>query len=276
MTFKVALLQATSPATASAALAQLTPLYETAVAQGAQLILTPECSNLMEQRPAQKAAAVTTVEDDVCIQGIRALAKRYVVPTLLGSAIVKSDLEGEERAVNRALYFDEKGDISAFYDKIHLFDATTPNGDVYRESSGIRGGERAVTASTPFGDLGLSICYDVRFAYLYRALAQMGASMIAVPAAFTVPTGQAHWEVLLRARAIETGAFILAPAQGGQHEDGRRTFGRSMVINPWGEVIARLNHDHPAVLMAEIDLTEVSRARAAIAQLKHDRTFTST
>ncbi|MFT4089396.1 MAG: carbon-nitrogen hydrolase family protein [Asticcacaulis sp.] len=276
MTLKVALLQTTTPANAEAALAQLTPLYETAVAKGAQLILTPECSNLMEQRPARKSEVVTTLDEDVCVQGIRALAKRYVVPTLLGSAIVKSDIAGEERAVNRALFINEKGDISAFYDKIHLFDATTPNGDVYHESAGIRGGEQAVLAQTAFGKIGLSICYDVRFAYLYRALAQMGAAIIAVPAAFTVPTGQAHWEVLLRARAIETGAFILAPAQGGQHEDGRRTWGHSMVVNPWGEVIARLNHDHPAVLMAEIDLSEVNRARAAIAQLKHDRTFTRT
>jgi len=276
MSVKLALLQTTSPATQAEALAQLTPLYETAVAQGAQLILTPECSNLMEQRPAQKAEAVTTVEADICVQGLRALARRYVVPTVIGSAIVNSDLETETRAVNRSLYIDEKGDIAAFYDKIHLFDATTPNGEVYRESRGIRGGERAVVAQTPFGGLGLSICYDVRFAYLYRALAQMGASMIAVPAAFTVPTGQAHWEVLLRARAIETGAFVLAPAQGGAHADGRRTWGRSMVVNPWGEVIARLDHDHPAVLMAEIDLAEVGRARAAIAQLQHDRTFSRT
>lgn len=273
MTVRIALIQLTSPATASAALSQLTPLYETAVARGAHFILTPECTNLMEQRSANRDEAVTRMEDDVCVQGVRALARRYQVPTLIGSAIVKSDIEGEKRAVNRALYLDAKGEVAAWYDKIHLFDATTPTGEVYRESANIRGGDRAVVVDTPFGGLGLSICYDVRFAYLYRALAQTGAPLIAVPAAFTVPTGQAHWEVLLRARAIETGAFVLAPAQGGAHEDGRRTYGHSLVVNPWGEVIARLDHDQPGVLTAELDLSEVARARSAIAQLKHDRTF---
>ncbi len=126
-------------------------------------------------------------------------------------------------------------------------------------------------AATPWGGLGLSICYDVRFAYLYRLLAQAGANMIAVPAAFTVPTGKAHWEVMLRARAIETGAFILAPAQGGPHADGRVTYGHSMVVNPWGEIIARLDHDHPAVLEATLDFSEVTRARQALPQLQHDR-----
>ncbi|ESQ81320.1 carbon-nitrogen hydrolase family protein [Asticcacaulis sp. YBE204] len=270
---KIALLQTTTPGSPDQALAHLTPLFETAVAKGAQLILTPECSNLMEQRKDRKAEVVTTLENDACVQGVQALVKRYRVPTLLGSAIVKSPNEGEERAVNRTLYFDGNGEIAAHYDKIHLFDATTPNGEVYRESASVKGGDRAVVAQTPFGGLGLTICYDVRFGYLHRALAQAGAAMIAVPAAFTVPTGQAHWEVMLRARAIETGAFILAPAQGGQHEDGRKTWGHSMVVNPWGEVIAHLNHDHPAVLIADIDLAEVARARAAIPQLQHDRTF---
>jgi len=270
---KVALLQLTTPADPVAALAHLSPLYETAVAQGAQLILMPECANLMEQRKAQKAKVVCTVDADPCVAGVKALAARYQVPTLMGSAIVKSPQAGEARAVNRSVYFDAQGQEAAYYDKIHLFDATTPNGEVYRESAGVCGGERAVVVPTPWGGLGLTICYDVRFGYLHRALAQAGAAMIAVPAAFTVPTGQAHWEVLLRARAIETGCFVLAPAQGGAHEDGRKTYGHSMVINPWGEVIARLDHDHPAVLIADIDLSEVARARAAIPQLQHDRTF---
>ncbi|MFT3995818.1 MAG: carbon-nitrogen hydrolase family protein [Asticcacaulis sp.] len=272
-TLKVALIQLTTPADPARAFEHLKPLYETAVAAGAQLILTPECSNLMEQRKDQKAKVVTTLEVDACAAGVKALAKRYRIPTLLGSVIVRSPEDADGRAVNRTLYFDANGDEAAYYDKIHLFDATTPNGEVYRESAGVCGGGRAVIAPTPWGGLGLTICYDVRFGYLHRALAQAGASMIAVPAAFTVPTGQAHWEVLLRARAIETGCFVFAPAQGGQHEDGRKTWGHSMVINPWGEVVARLDHDHPAVLMAEIDLAEVARARTAIPQLQHDKAF---
>lgn len=272
---KIALLQTTTPADPVRALAHLTPLYETAVAEGAQLILMPECANLMEQRPEQKAKLVTTADQDACVVGVSALARRYRVPTLMGSAIVKPEDEADERPVNRALYFDDRGEVAAWYDKIHLFDATTPNGEVYRESNGIKGGDRAVVAQTPYGGLGLTICYDVRFGYLHRALAQAGAMMIAVPAAFTVPTGQAHWEVMLRARAIETGCFVLAPAQGGAHEDGRRTYGHSMVVNPWGEVVAHLKHDHPAVLLADIDLSEVTRARTAIPQLRHDRTFTT-
>lgn len=270
---KVALLQLNTPADPARAFEHLKPLYETAIAAGAQLILTPECSNLMEQRKEKKAHVVTTLEADPCVMGVKALAVRYRVPTLLGSAIVRSPVAGEERAVNRTVFFNEAGEEAAFYDKIHLFDATTPNGEVYRESAGVCSGERAVIAPTPWGGLGLTICYDVRFGYLHRALAQGGASMIAVPAAFTVLTGQAHWEVLLRARAIETGCFVFAPAQGGQHEDGRKTWGHSMIINPWGEVMARLDHDHPAVLMADIDLSEVARARTAIPQLQHDRTF---
>jgi deaminated glutathione amidase len=273
MAFKIALLQTTTPAEPKRAFEHIKPLFEAAVAQGAQLILTPECSNLMEQRKPQKEAVVTTLNEDVFVKAMRDLVRRYQLPCLLGSVIVKP--EAGSLPVNRALYLGADGDIEAFYDKIHLFDATTPNGDVYRESDGIIGGKQAVIASTPLGGLGLSICYDIRFGYLQRSLAQGGAEMIALPAAFTVPTGQAHWEIMLRARAIETGCFLLAPAQGGVHEDGRRTYGHSLVVGPWGEVIARLDHDRPGVLMANIDLTEVKKARQALPQLTHDRTFVS-
>jgi predicted amidohydrolase len=163
--------------------------------------------------------------------------------------------------------------IRAGYDKLHVYDVDLPTGERHRESEAIRPGRRATVAETPWGLLGLSICYDVRFPHLYRALARAGAEMIAVPAAFTVPTGHAHWEVLLRARAIETGCFVLAPAQGGAHEDGRRTYGHSMVIGPWGQVIAEAEGDAPQVVTATLDLEEVAAARAAIAQLRHDREF---
>jgi deaminated glutathione amidase len=159
------------------------------------------------------------------------------------------------------------------YDKIHMFDVDLPTGERHRESALYRPGERAVVVDTPFGRLGLTVCYDLRFAALHRALARAGAELIAVPAAFTVPTGEAHWEVLLRARAIETGSWVLAPAQGGRHADGRATWGRSTVVDPWGAVVARLDHDQPGVLLADLDLAAVGKARAAIPALANAREF---
>ena len=267
----LALIQTRTPATPAAALAHVRPLILQAAANGAQLILLPECANLMEARKEHKAQVVTTEAEDIFIKGVRELAQSLRVEILIGSAIVKS--ETDERAANRSLLIDARGEIVARYDKIHLFDADTPDGRSYRESATMRPGEAAAVAVTPWGGLGLTICYDVRFPHLYRALAKAGAKMIAVCAAFTVPTGKAHWEVLLRARAIETGCFVLAPAQGGLHEDGRTTYGHSMVISPWGEVIARLDHDRPAVLEASIDFSEVTRARQALPSLQHDREF---
>jgi len=267
----LALIQTRTPADPVAALAHVRPLILQAATGGAQFILLPECANLMEARKEQKALKVTTEAGDGFIRGVRELARQLRVEILIGSAIVKSEID--DRAANRSLLINARGEITARYDKIHLFDADTPDGRSYRESATMRPGEAAVVAETPWGKLGLTICYDVRFPHLYRALAKNGAKMIAVCAAFTVPTGKAHWEVLLRARAIETGCFILAPAQGGLHEDGRTTWGHSMVISPWGEVIARLDHDRPAVLEASIDFSEVSRARQALPSLQHDREF---
>jgi predicted amidohydrolase len=267
----LALIQTRTPATPAAALDHARPLILQAAANGAQLILLPECANLMEARKEHKVQVVTTEAEDVFINGVRELAQSLRVEILIGSAIVKSEID--ERAANRSLLIDARGEIVARYDKIHLFDADTPDGRSYRESATMRPGEAAAVAVTPWGGLGLTICYDVRFPHLHRTLARQGANMIAVCAAFTVPTGKAHWEVLLRARAIETGCFVLAPAQGGLHEDGRTTYGHSMVISPWGEVIARLDHDRPAVLEASIDFSEVTRARQALPSLQHDREF---
>jgi predicted amidohydrolase len=267
----LALIQTRTPATPAAALEHARPLILQAATGGAQLILLPECANLMEARKEYKAQVVTTEAGDVFIKGVRELARQLRVEILIGSAIIKSEID--ERAANRSLLINARGEITARYDKIHLFDADTPDGRSYRESATMRPGENAVVADTPWGQLGLTICYDVRFPHLYRTLAKNGAKMIAVCAAFTVPTGKAHWEVLLRARAIETGCFVLAPAQGGLHEDGRTTYGHSMVISPWGEVIARLDHDRPAVLEASIDFSEVTRARQALPSLQHDREF---
>ena len=267
----VALIQTRTPVHPAEALEHARPLLMQAAGNGAQFILLPECANLMEARKEQKALVVTSEDEDVFIRGVRDLARQMRVEILIGSAIVKSGVD--DRAVNRTLLINAHGDITARYDKIHLFDADTPDGKVYRESALVKPGEQAVVATTPWGRLGLSICYDVRFAHLYRTLAKAGANMIAVPAAFTVPTGRAHWEVLLRTRAIETGCFVLAPAQGGSHDDGRVTYGHSLVVNPWGEIIARLDHDRPAVLEARLDFSEVAAARQALPSLRHDRDF---
>ncbi len=269
----IALIQTRTPATAEAALAHVEPLIRQAAAQGARFILTPEGTNLLEQRRDHRLAVLAGEDEDVAVIGLRRLAAELGVWLLIGSAIVRSERSGEDRAANRSLLIDPNGGVAARYDKLHVFDVDLPNGETYRESAGVRPGDGAEVAETPWGRLGLSVCYDIRFPHLYRQLAKAGARMIAVPAAFTAPTGEAHWEVLLRARAIETGAFILAPAQGGLHEDGRRTWGRSTVVSPWGEVLARADHDEPCIVTAKLDMEAVEKARQAIPSLLHDREF---
>ncbi len=272
-TLDIALVQLRTPAEPAAALAHVAPLVREAAAGGARLIATPEGTNLLEQRRDRRAAVITDQDRDPAVAGLRALAEELGVWLLIGSAIVRSGRADDGRAANRSLLVDDRGAIVAAYDKLHVFDVDLPTGERHRESEAVRPGDRAVVASTPWGGLGLSVCYDVRFPHLYRALARAGAAMIAAPAAFTRPTGEAHWATLLRARAIETGAYVLAPAQGGDHEDGRRTWGRSMVVGPWGEVVAAVDHDEPCILPAKLDLNAVDRARAAIPQLTHDREF---
>ncbi|WP_339913622.1 carbon-nitrogen hydrolase family protein [uncultured Brevundimonas sp.] len=274
-TLDIALIQTRTPATPEAAWAHVEPLVRDAAARGAKFILTPEGTNVLEQRRDRRAAVVTAQADDLVIDRLRALAAELGVWILIGSAIVNSGVDGDVRAANRAILVDDGGRVVTTYDKLHVFDVDLPNGESWRESSAVRPGDGAVVADTPWGRLGLSVCYDIRFPHLYRALARAGAAMIAVPAAFTVPTGEAHWETLLRARAIETGCFILAPAQGGTHEDGRRTWGHSTVVGPWGEIIARCDDDAPGILLATLDLQAVGRARAAVPQLQHDREFTA-
>ncbi|WP_299175099.1 carbon-nitrogen hydrolase family protein [uncultured Brevundimonas sp.] len=269
----IALIQTRTPATAEAALAHVEPLIREAAAGGARFILTPEGTNLLEQRRDRRDGVVTDEDADVAVLGLRRLAAELGVWLLIGSAIVRSGREGDDRAANRSLLIDASGGIVARYDKLHVFDVDLPNGEKYRESATVRPGDGAAVADTPWGRLGLSVCYDVRFPHLYRQLAKAGAGMIAVPSAFTVPTGEAHWETLLRARAIETGAFVLAPAQGGLHEDGRRTWGRSTVVGPWGEILARADHDDPCILTAKLDMEAVVKARAAVPALTHDRDF---
>jgi predicted amidohydrolase len=271
----VALVQLRTPATQAAALDHAVPLIREAAARGARLVMTPEGSNFLQQNRAKRAEILSLQDEDAAVVGLRELARELGIWLLIGSAIVLCDDDpGETRGANRALLIDPKGAIKAAYDKLHVYDVDLPTGERHRESEAIRPGDRAEVADTPWGKLGLTICYDMRFPHLYRALARGGAEMIAAPAAFTVPTGQAHWEVLLRARAIETGCFVLAPAQGGSHEDGRKTWGHSLIIGPWGQILAAAADDRPQVISARIDLAEVAAARAAIAQLKHDREFT--
>lgn len=269
----IALIQTRTPASPQDALNHVAPLIRQAAAGGARLILTPEASNFLIRDRDRRETVLALQEDDAVVTGLRDLARQLGVWLLIGSAILRSGVAGDDRAANRSLLIDAEGQIVGSYDKLHVFDVDLPTGERWRESAAVRPGDQAVVATTPWGLLGLTVCYDVRFPQLYRALARAGAVMIAVPAAFTVPTGEAHWETLLRARAIETGAFLLAPAQGGAHEDGRRTWGRSTVVAPWGEVVAKLDHDEPGVLFATLDFEAVDRARTAIPQLAHDREF---
>ena len=269
----IALIQTRTPATAEASLAHVEPLIRQAAAGGATFILTPEGSNLLEQRRDRRGLAITDEDQDLVVLGLRRLAAELGVWLLIGSAIVRSGHAADDRAANRSLLIDANGGIVARYDKLHVFDVDLANGETYRESATIRPGDGAVAADTPWGRLGMTVCYDIRFPHLYRQLAKAGATMISVPAAFTVPTGEAHWETLLRARAIETGAFVLAPAQGGAHEDGRRTWGRSTVVSPWGEILAKADNDAPGIVLATLDMAEVEKARTSVPALRHDRDF---
>jgi predicted amidohydrolase len=266
----IALIQLRAPASQAAALAHVAPLVREAAAGGARLIATPEGTNILQRNKARLFEALTPMEDDICVQGLRALADELDVWLLIGSAMV---LRPDGKAANRSVLVNPSGEIAATYDKLHMFDVDLPNGERYRESAIFEPGDRAVVASAAGLKLGLSVCYDLRFPALYRALARAGAQALAIPAAFTRPTGEVHWQILLRARAIETGCYVLAPAQGGTHEDGRATWGRSLVAAPWGEVIALADHDEPCVLEAKIDMAQVERARASIPALANERAF---
>jgi predicted amidohydrolase len=266
----VALIQLCTPATQAAALDHVAPLVRQAAADGARFILTPEATNILQRDRALLLSQVRTAEEDVCVRGLMALAAELEVWLLIGSALVA---RADGAVANRTLLVGPDGRVGATYDKMHMFDVDLPSGERARESETYTPGAAAVVADTPFGRIGFSICYDIRFPYLYRALAKAGATLLTVPAAFTRSTGEAHWEVLLRARAIENAAFVLAPAQGGRHEDGRSTWGRSTIVSPWGEVLASAGHDEPCVVHATLDLDSPGRVRAAIPVLANERGF---
>lgn len=247
-----------------------------AVAGGAGFVLTPECTNLLSSNRDHQRSVLHPEETDPTLAALRDQAAAAGIWLLVGSlGVLTTDVDG--RFANRSFLIGPTGDIAARYDKIHMFDVNVSETEVYRESSGYRPGTQAVVVDTPFAKLGMTVCYDVRFPHLYRALAQGGAQIITVPAAFNHITGAAHWETLLRARAIETGCFILAPAQTGFHPEahgkGRRTHGHSLAIAPWGDILADAGLD-PGVTFADLDLTQVSAARSRIPSLTHDRRFT--
>jgi predicted amidohydrolase len=267
--FKTALIQMNSGREVGPNIDTACRLVREARGQGAELILTPENTTMVEPKRALILEKAKTEAEHPAIPAFRTLAAETGAWLLIGSISVKLD---ERCCANRSFLFSPAGEIVARYDKIHMFDVDLANGESYRESATFRPGTRAVVADLPFGRLGLSICYDVRFAYLYRSLAHAGASFISVPAAFTVPTGRAHWHVLLRARAIETGCFVFAPAQCGEHAEGRKTFGHSLIVSPWGEILAEAGEE-PGVVMADIDPAKVEEARRMVPALQHDRDY---
>lgn len=267
---KVAAIQMRSGLDPEANFDALVPLLTAAAAQGVDYVLTPEVTLIFPENREQLASVAAPFEGHPQLAKVGALARRLGMHVHIGSLPVPLE---DGRFANRSVLFGPDGTQLATYDKIHLFDADIAGLNAYRESATYRGGKAAVTAPLDPFTLGFSICYDMRFPKLYNMLANAGANLIAVPAAFTVPTGQAHWHVLLRARAIETGSYVIAAAQGGNHPNGRSTYGHSLIIDPWGKVIAELDHDEPGVLVAEIDPQAVAEARQRIPALANARDF---
>ncbi len=269
--FTVACVQLRCGREAESNLQTTSALIREAASEGADLIITPEQTSLMELDRRSLFAKITDEPEDATLAALRDLAREISHHLIVGSLALKVS---DELAVNRSLVIDPAGAIIARYDKIHMFDVDLPGGESYRESRSYRPGGEAVCVDLPWGRCGLSVCYDLRFAALYRALAHGGADFLTVPSAFTKLTGEAHWHVLLRARAVETGCFVFAAAQGGKHENGRSTYGHSLVVSPWGEIIAEAGI-HPGIIIARVDPAEVAEARSHIPALTHDRPFSS-
>jgi predicted amidohydrolase len=267
--FRVGLIQMRSGRSPAANLDAAVKLIDAAKRDGADYVQTPEMTNILEVKRENLFAAITAEDDDPSLAAFRDLARRHGIWVHVGSLAVKVS---PDRAANRGFLIDPRGNIVARYDKIHMFDVDLANGESYRESNNFRPGDLAVLADLPWGRLGLTVCYDLRFPALYRALAEAGASFLAIPSAFTQQTGEAHWHVLMRARAIENGCYVFAAAQAGKHENGRETFGHSLVVNPWGRIVAEGGVE-PGVIMAEIDPAEIAAARSRVPSLQHGRRF---
>jgi len=268
--FTAACIQMRAGRGVAANIADVSALIEEAAGKGADFVMTPEMTSLLETKSAALFANAHEERDDAALTTLRALAAQKKIWLLIGSLPVKFS---DTKLVNRSFLIAPDGVVAARYDKIHMFDVDLAGGESYRESRQFEPGKQAVLADLPWGRLGLSICYDLRFPHLYRALAKAGADFLTVPAAFTRQTGAAHWHTLLTARAIETGCYVFAPAQGGRHACGRETFGHSLVVAPWGEIVAEAAHDEPCVLIAEIDGGRVAEARRRVPSLGHDRAF---
>jgi predicted amidohydrolase len=245
-------------------------LVREAADAGAHYVQTPEMTSLVERSRTSLFEKVTGQDDDPTLAALREVARARGIVIQIGSLAVRNG----DKIANRAFLIDAEGAITASYDKLHLYDVDLPNGERWRESATYTGGACAVVADTPWAAIGLAICYDIRFPALYRALAEAGAAVLTAPACFTQQTGEAHWHVLHRARAIETGSFMISAAQGGHHEDGRDTYGHSLIVDPWGKVLADAGGSEPGVILAEVDLSRVTDARARIPTLEHARPFT--
>ncbi len=268
--FTAACVQMRSSRNVAENIASARALISQAAEAGAALVATPEMTSLLETGSDALFANTRGEADDEALIAFRALAAEKKIWLLIGSLPIRlSDV----KIANRSFLISPDGMIAARYDKIHMFDVDLDGGESYRESKNYQPGREAVMAKLPWGRLGLTICYDLRFPQLYRTLAQAGAGILAVPAAFTRQTGAAHWHILVKARAIETGCFVLAPAQGGRHECGRETYGHSLIVAPWGEVIAEAAHDAPGIVLAEIDMGLIEAARKRVPSLRHDRGF---
>jgi predicted amidohydrolase len=268
-TFRVGLIQTRSGEQPAANLDTVVKLIGEAKAGGASYVQTPEMTNIMVASREKLLAAIVPEENDTSLATFRELARKLEIHLHIGSLAVKATAD---KAANRSFLIDPHGEIAARYDKIHMFDVDLANGESYRESRSYKPGDLAVLHDLPWGRLGLTICYDLRFPALYRALGEAGASFLAIPSAFTRQTGEAHWHALNRARAIENGCYVIAAAQGGKHENGRETFGHSLVVDPWGRIVAE-GGTEPGVIFAEIDPAEVAKARSRVPSLQHGRRF---
>jgi predicted amidohydrolase len=266
---RVALVQMRSGRDVERNVLDATALIRDAAADGAQYVQTPETTTLMELERDRLFEAALPEAANPALRHFVSLAKDLAIWLHIGSMVVRA---GAGKLANRSLVISPEGRIAARYDKIHMFDVDLPNGDSYRESANYEAGRHAVVADLPWGGLGLSICYDLRFPHLYRALAKGGARFLAVPAAFTRLTGEAHWHTLIKARAIESQCYVFAAAQGGPHEHGRETFGHSLIVSPWGEVLAE-GGVHPSVIIADVELAGVDDVRSRVPSLRHDRAF---
>src|ERR1700751_1213234 len=269
LSFNAAMIQIRSGLDPAANLAAALDLIEEAKQTGADYVLTPEMTNILAAKREQLFAKIVAEEQDATLTTLREVARKLAIYIHIGSLAIKAS---PEKAANRSFLIDRRGEVVARYDKIHMFDVDLAGGESYRESNTYRPGELAMVADLPWGRLGLTVCYDLRFPALYRALAEAGASFLAIPSAFTRQTGEAHWHLLIRARAIENGCFVFAAAQGGRHQNGRETFGHSLVVDPGGRILAEGGLE-PGVLIAEIDPAAVAAARAKVPSLLHGRRF---